>query len=131
MPHITIEYTANLDRDLNVPELIDTLHASAATIEAFPLAGLRTRAVRLEHFRFADGDPDNAFVHVTVRIAHGRSEAVREAAGAQLFQALCGYLQPLMDEHPLAASLDLQEMNAGASFKHGNIREHMARRQAG
>jgi 5-carboxymethyl-2-hydroxymuconate isomerase len=130
MPHITIEYTSNLDRDLNVPELIDTLHASAAAIEAFPLAGLRTRAVRLEHFRFADGDPDNAFVHVTVRIAHGRSASVRAAAGEQLFGALCGCLQVLMDARPLALSLDLQEMDEGASYKHGNIREHMARRQA-
>lgn len=131
MPHITIEYTANLDRDLNLPELIDTVHASAATIEAFPLAGLRTRAVRLEHFRFADGDRDNAFVHLTVRIAHGRSEAVRKAAGEQLFQALCGYLQSLLDTRPLALSLDLQEMAEGASYKHGNIRDYMARRQPG
>ena len=81
MPHLTVEYTANLDRSLNVPELVDTLHAVAASIEAFPLAGIRTRAVRIEHFRFADGHPDNAWVHVVLRIAHGRTLAVKQAAG--------------------------------------------------
>ncbi|MEQ8661885.1 MAG: 5-carboxymethyl-2-hydroxymuconate isomerase [Gammaproteobacteria bacterium] len=128
MPHLTIEYTANLDHRLDVPALIATLHAAAAAIEAFPLAGIRTRAVRLAHYRFADGHPDNAFVHLTLRIAHGRSLALREAAGEALFAALTGFLQPILDDAPLAVSFEIQEMDPVLNYKHGNIREHMAAR---
>lgn len=128
MPHLTVEYTANLDRTLNVPELVDVLHTAATTIEAFPLAGIRTRAVRIEHFRFADGHPDNAWVNLVVRIAHGRSLEVRQAAGARLFEVLGEYLAPHLANAPLALSCEVQEMAPGLNFKSGNIRDYMARR---
>lgn len=128
MPHITIEYSANLDPRLALPALIDALHAVAATIEAFPLAGLRTRAVRRDHYRIADGHPDNAFVHVVLRIAHGRPLAVREAAGAAIFAVLCHQLQPLLDSSPLAVSFEIQEIDPVLNYKQGNLREYMARR---
>lgn len=128
MPHLTVEYTANLDRTLNVPELIDTLHTVAGAIEALPLAGLRTRALRIEHFRFADGHPDNAWVNMVLRIAHGRTQEVKQAAGERLFTALCEYLAPIGDNAPLAISFEIQEMDAVLNYKHGNIRDYMARR---
>ena len=128
MPHLTVEYTANLDRSLNVPELVDTLHTVAASIEAFPLAGIRTRAVRIEHFRFADGHPDNAWVHLVLRIAHGRTLAVKQAAGERIFKVLCDYLAPLGADTPLAVSFEIQEMDPDLNYKHGNIRDYMARR---
>lgn len=128
MPHLTIEYTANLEHRLDVPALIDTLHATAASIEAFPLAGIRTRAVRLAHYRVADGHPDNAFVHLRLRIAHGRSLAVRRAAGETLFAALTGFLEPILDDSPLAISFEIEEIDPDLNFKHGNIRDYLARR---
>lgn len=128
MPHLTIEYTANLEPQLQLPQLIDALHSVAAGIEAFPLAGLRTRAARRDHYRIADGHVDNAFVHLTLRIAHGRSVEVRKAAGDLLFATLCHELQPLLDERPLALSFEISEIDAVLNYKGGNIREYMAKR---
>ena len=42
MPHQIIEYSANLEARLSIADLIDTLHETAAKIDAFPLGGLRT-----------------------------------------------------------------------------------------
>jgi 5-carboxymethyl-2-hydroxymuconate isomerase len=81
MPHQIIEYSANLDADLDVAALVGALHQSAAVVEAFPLADLRTRAVARSHFRIADGPPANGFVHVVQRVAEGRSLDGRRAAG--------------------------------------------------
>ena len=128
MPHLTVEYSANLDRVLDVPELLDVLHAAAAGIEAFPLAGMRTRAARREHYVIADGHPDNAFVHLVLRIAHGRSLEVRQAAGEVIFTALCAYLQPIYASTPLAISFEIQEIDPVLNFKHGNLRDYMAHR---
>jgi len=128
MPHITIEYTANLEPELDVPALIAALHATAATIEAFPLAGLRTRSERREHFRVADGHPDNAFVHVVLRIAHGRPLDVRKAAGDALFDSLCRSLASIEAHRPLAVSFEVQEIDPDLNYKHGNIRDYLAQR---
>lgn len=128
MPHITIEYTANLEPELRLAALIEALHEVAAGIEAFPVAGLRTRAERRDDYRIADGHADNAFVHVSLRIAHGRPLEVRKAAGDALFEALCRELQPLIDTRPLALSFEISEIDAQLNYKAGNIRDYMARR---
>ena len=130
MPHLIIEYSANLERDLNLPELIDTVHAVAAAIDAFPLAGLRTRAARRDHYRIADGHADNSFIHVLLRIGHGRPLEVRQEAGATLFTALTEYLAPISACRPLAISFEMQELDPVLNYKTGNIREHMAARAA-
>ena len=128
MPHLTVEYSANLEPQLQLPQLLEALHNTAAAIEAFPLAGLRTRAERRDHFRIADGHADNAFVHLTLRIAHGRSVEVRKAAGDLLFATLCRELQPLLDERALAISFEISEIDPLLNYKGGNIREYMAKR---
>lgn len=130
MPHLTIEYTANLEPGLCLPALMQALHTVAAGIEAFPLAGLRTRAERRDDFLVADGHPDNAFIHLTLRIAHGRSLEVRKAAGDALFEVLCRELQPLLATKPLALSFEISEIDPVLNYKGGNIREYLAGRGA-
>ena len=48
MPHQIIEYSSNLDSSIDIDELVKALHQTASEVEAFPLAGLRTRAVARE-----------------------------------------------------------------------------------
>ena len=130
MPHQIIEYSANLESVLRLPELVARLHDTAANIDAFPLAGLRTRAVRRDHYRIADDHPENGFVHVVLRIAHGRSLDVQKAAGNRIFEALCAYLDPIYCQSPLAISFEMQEINPDLRWKQNNLREYLARRQA-
>ena len=128
MPHIVVEYTANLEPQLKVATLLQALHKVAAGIEAFPVAGLRTRAERRDDYLIADGHPDNAFVHLTLRIAHGRTLEVRKAAGDLLFDTLCKELQPLVDTRPLALSFEISEIDPVLNYKGGNIRDYLAKR---
>ena len=51
----------------------------------FDPANVKSRAVRHETFRLADGAPDRAFVHLTASVLAGREAGVlRETAGALL-----------------------------------------------
>ncbi len=130
MPHQIIEYSANLEPTLRLSELIATLHETAASVEAFPLAGLRTRAVRRDHYRIADDHPENGFVHVVLRIAHGRPLDVQQAAGSRIFEALCGHLEPIYSRSPLAISFEMQEINPDLRWKQNNLREYLNKRRA-
>ena len=128
MPHLTVEYSANLERDVDLPELLETLHTATAAIEAFPLAGLRTRAERRDHFRIADGYADNSFIHVVLRIGRGRPLDVRQQAGETLFETLTDYLAPISARRPLAISFEMQELDPTLNYKTGNIRDYIAKR---
>jgi 5-carboxymethyl-2-hydroxymuconate isomerase len=128
MPHQTIEYSANLESKLDIDALVKTLHETAAGIDALPIGGLRTRAVARQHYRIADGHPDNAFINVFLRIAPGRPFEVRKAAGEKLFQALCEFLEPIYSSSPLAISYEIQELDADLRWKQNNLRDYMTKR---
>ncbi len=128
MPHQTIEYSANLEPALDIAALVRVLHETAAGIDALPIGGLRTRAVAREHYRIADGHPDNGFINVFLRIAPGRPFEVRQAAGEELFRALCDYLEPIYSSSPLAISYEIQELDADLRWKKNNLRDYMSKR---
>lgn len=128
MPHLTIEYSENLAENIEISKLVKVMHDSAASIEALPLGGLRTRASRREFYLIADGDSSNTFVNVVLRIAPGRSDEVKKQAGEKLFSALKDFFNLFIQSSPIALSLEIQELDANLRWKDSNIREHMKKR---
>ena len=127
MPHQIVEYSANLEADLDIEELVEVMHATAVRLEALPVGGIRTRAARRDLYRIADGHPDNTFINVTLRIAP-RPDEVKQKVGEALFEALKDFVQPVFDERPMALSLEIQEIDAGLRWKQNNIRDYLAKR---
>jgi 5-carboxymethyl-2-hydroxymuconate isomerase len=129
MPHIWVEYSANLDDDVVIDKLLDGVHAAAIATGVFPIGGARTRAVRVEQYRIADGHRDNAFVHVVLRIGHGRDAATKKAATEAVFTAVCAFLRPVYDRRPLGISLEMQELDPVLNLKLNNLHEYVAQRR--
>jgi len=127
MPHQIIEYSANLDTDIDIEDLVETLHETAVGIDALPIGGIRTRAVRRDYYRISDSHPDNTFINVTLRIAP-RPPEVKKDAGERLFQALRDFMQPVFDKRPVSLSLEIQEIDPENRWKHSNIRDYLANR---
>ena len=75
MPHLTLEYTANLD--FEIQPLLARLHSELVATGAINLKGLKSRAVRHSEYRIADGNPDYAFVQVNLLIKEGRPPEVQ------------------------------------------------------
>jgi 5-carboxymethyl-2-hydroxymuconate isomerase len=111
MPHLIVEYSANLEERLDVWALVNAVHDASIATGAFDLKAIRTRAERRDVYTLANGDPENAFVMVTVRILRGRDEATRRRLGEAMFGALRRHLQPVADLSPLAISLEVQEID--------------------
>ncbi len=129
MPHQIIEYSANLADRLDVPQLVHVMHEAAAAIDVLPVGGLRTRAVARDHYRIADGHPDNAFISVMLRLGPGRPQAVRKAVGETLFTTLCDFLTPVFSSSPLSIAYEVDEIDAELRWKQNNLRDYMAQRE--
>jgi 5-carboxymethyl-2-hydroxymuconate isomerase len=128
VPHLVIEYSANIESVLDLEALLDRLHAAAVATGMFPLGGIRIRAYRADRYRIADCDPANAFVHVTATVGSGRPLERREAVSRQLFDELCAALEPLAAESPLAISFNMREFDPVLNFKKNNLHEYLERR---
>jgi 5-carboxymethyl-2-hydroxymuconate isomerase len=128
LPHLIVEYSANIEDQIALDALLDKLHACALRTGVFPLGGLRVRAHRADAYRIADLSRDNGFVHVTALIGHGRPLDVQQRAGRELLAALTEHLDELYDRSPLAISLNIQEMHPVLNFKKNNLHEYAKKR---
>ena len=130
MAHIVIEYSAGLRDRLALPAFLSAIHQAALQTGVFPIGGLRTRAYEARDYVIADGHPDNDFVHLSLKVGHGRDVETRKRACEAIFEAACRELAPICEAQPLAISLEMQEIDPVLTFKKNNLHEHVKRRQS-
>jgi 5-carboxymethyl-2-hydroxymuconate isomerase len=126
MPHLTLEYSANLADPQRLGELCKEL---AQRLDAqrengervYPLGGIRVRALRCEQYCIADGRPDAAFLHANLKIGAGRPEAVRKATGDALFTLIKQHFAEEFEHQGLALSLEINEFSEAGTWKHNNL----------
>ena len=123
MPHLIVEYSANIEPELELPLLLRKLKDAAVATGVFPLGGIRVRGACRQHFDIADGDPSNAFVHLQARIGAGRDEATRSAAADALFDVLTDHLASLFASRGLGISLEFVELDPVSSRKQNNLHD--------
>ncbi len=125
MPHITVEYSANLEAQVSPRRLVDAVHHAALATGVFPVGGLRTRAERREVYAVADGDPDNAFVAIVARIGEGRDAATRKRVAAALMAVLEAETAKAFRSRGLGLTVEVQEIDSTASLKTNNLHERI------
>lgn len=130
MPHLIVEYSANLAPDIDRSALMKHLADAAVATGVFPLAGVRVRFHPVADYRIADGHPDNAFLHLMLRMGHGRDLDTRKRAGQAIFEALCAFFAKAYQRRPLALSMEIVEIDRDLNFKQGNLRDYMKARSA-
>lgn len=111
MPHLIVEYSANLDSRVAIRPVLEAARDAMAASGIFPLGGIRVRAYRADHFVVADGDPRHGFVHATLLLGKGRSEATRREAGEKVFAALRAALAPAFASGPVALQMEMREID--------------------
>lgn len=122
MAHFIYEYSANLPGDqLDLPGLMEKMHAAAAGSGVFPLSGLRSRALRCEEFRVGDGNPEHGFVNLSMKVGRGRDLETRMAIGKALFDIFVEHLQPIIASRGLAVSFEMRELEEQVKFNFKNI----------
>ncbi len=71
MPHCIIEYSKDLEGEIEPSRLISAVHKGAVLSELFDESHIKTRT--RSYVNYQTGTGDNAFIHVTARILSGRT----------------------------------------------------------
>src|SRR5258708_13223947 len=121
MPHFTIEYSANLDKRVDMGNVVELVRKAAVETGIFPLGGIRVRAVRCEHFAIADGSAHFGFLDMVLRLGEGRDLATRKKAGEHIFKTLSDYLDPVFANRKFPLSFHLQLNDKKTTPKPHNI----------
>ncbi|MEX0366799.1 MAG: 5-carboxymethyl-2-hydroxymuconate isomerase [Ruegeria sp.] len=125
MPHVIVDYSANMETRTDIRALCEALRAAALETGILPLAGIRVRAIRADHVAIADGDPTHGYVDISVRLRGGRDLQARKDATAYIFAAAERFLAPAMAQHSVALSLEMRDIDPELSPKTGTIRDHL------
>ncbi|MDC0135685.1 5-carboxymethyl-2-hydroxymuconate Delta-isomerase [Sulfitobacter sp.] len=125
MPHITLEYSPNLDAALDIQALCVALRNAAAGTGVFPPAGIRVRAIACTHVVIADGDPQHGFIDIHVRLRAGRTHEAKTAATDAVFAAVTDFTAAYMAAHPFMLSLEMRDIDADLSRKTSSIRDYL------
>lgn len=84
MPHLTLEYTANL-QPFAAGETLARLNQAMLDTALFSEPDIKSRAIKVDSFQVGIAPATRAFIHVRVAMLAGRSDAERrETADALL-----------------------------------------------
>jgi 5-carboxymethyl-2-hydroxymuconate isomerase len=123
MPHLKIEYTANLDALTDVGALCKSLSHTLVTMKdangtlVFPLYGTRVLAYPAAQYAVADGEQGRAFVYMNMRVTPGRSNELIKEVGDELLAAAKAHLAPVLDKVPLRLTLHIDATPPGYEGK--------------
>lgn len=120
MPHIIVEYTANIENEARIPLLLRHINQTLAATGVFPVGGIRSRAIKITDFVIADDKEDDAFVHVTMKIGAGRPDNVKKQVSETVFHTIEDHLATLFQKRYIALSMALYEFQY-PTYKKNNI----------
>ena len=121
MPHLTVQYSQNLDHDVDMEEFCSVMSVAMQETGVFTLAGIRVRAHQMPNYYVADGHPKNAFVDMVLRMGEGRSDATKSEVGAFLKARAEAVFAPLLAEPFFALSLEIVTISKPFSWKTNSI----------
>src|SRR3954468_12732507 len=104
MPHCVILYTPNIERKTDVGALCRKLADTMLQVrdeagkQVFPTGGTRVLAYPAAHYAVADGKGDYAFIYMNLRMAGGRSDAVKKNAGDFVLENAKKHLAPVFEK---------------------------------
>src|SRR4051794_41232666 len=115
MPHCVILYTPNIEGKTDVSALCRKLADTMLTVldeqgkQVFPTGGTRVLAYPAAHYAVADGKGDYAFIYMNIRMATGRSDAVKKAAGAAVLARAKAHLSPAFAKRLIGLTVQVDE----------------------
>lgn len=103
MPHLIVEYSDTLQQPIQ--PILHTLHGVLLDSKQFGERDIKVRARAYRDF-LVGGAVDSVFVHLTLYLLDGRSEATK----AELSQALCAALQAAIITDKRQITVDIRDM---------------------
>jgi len=117
MPHLTLHYTANL-AGFDADAALAAINRVLADSGHFDEASIKSRALRLEHYRIGTAGAGRGFVHAQLRILPGRDAATRAALSQAVLDGLRDLLPASAGAAEFQLCVEVDDIAADAYRKH-------------
>jgi len=112
MPHLTLEYTKNLQSKIDFKEIFLMLHKEMIETGEFVLDEIKSRAICIEKYFVGDGDPDKGFIHLKISLLDQRDENLKTKLSKALLQVLSNYLKVNTKENKCQLTVEVVNISS-------------------
>lgn len=117
MPHLTLEYTANLDAWASDSGLLLSLHRLLGSAAGIKIENCKSRWRMAEEWVVGDGEGASAFVHLDLRFLEGKPLSVKQAVGAGALELLRAHFAPASEGLNLQITVEVHDIQKATYFK--------------
>lgn len=111
MPHLILEFSANIAEDLKGVELLQELNTALSETLACPVNAIKSRIKACEEFAVGDGKTENVFIHLEVGLLRGRSVEEKSAL-SEVFEAILKrYFAKTLSEKAVSLTTEYRDIN--------------------
>lgn len=122
MPHLVLEYSANVPDGTDPRRVLLDLHEALMASALFERKDIKSRAVRHDAFAVADGAEDRAFVALSIAILDGRPDEVKAALSEAALGVLVSAFPKLVAGARGAISVEIRDLDR-ASYRRVRVGE--------
>jgi len=105
MPHIVIEHSKPIQQQIDIPILMKDSIQILADTELFSVSAIKARSISFESFLLDSSYTD--FIHVTISVLDGRSNAHLQSISDAVFTKL----KEVAPHSRVSLSVDIREMD--------------------
>lgn len=117
MPHVILEYSANILDDADFPHMFAQLHQLLVEHGKCRLDDIKSRAIGCEHYRVGDGDERNAFAHLTLCLLEGRDADALQGLGEACLELMQTFYANSLAEQRCDLTVEIRPMRRDSYFK--------------
>ena len=77
MPHLILEYSSNIVEKEDFSDYFENAHNLLVEKISTNINACKSRAIKCNNYYLGDGNINNAFIHLTLKILSGRSEEMK------------------------------------------------------
>jgi 5-carboxymethyl-2-hydroxymuconate isomerase len=118
MPHLTIEYTSNLDQWAGDSEVLLALHQLLEAVAGIKIENCKSRWRMVDEWVVGDGEGPSGFVHLNMRFLEGRPADLKRTIGEGVVELLQKHFSAAEDEMDLQITAEIQDIRRAEYFKY-------------
>ncbi len=111
MPHCILEYSSNINDKINLKKLLHDINTMLIGTGIFNLMDIKSRAVEHDLYVVGDGNPNRAFVALTINIFRGRPDDVKANIAESALQLLKDAFNTTLQEKKCSITVQIGDIH--------------------
>lgn len=110
MPQLTLEFSSNIIEKNNLSSLFQECHSILEKILPTDINSCKSRSIECHNYYIGNGEPNNAFIHISLKIMPGRSFDTLKNTGDNMMAILKNYFSTSLKKLNLQITLEIMEL---------------------